>query len=295
MSQFTAGSVRASWRRLLVLGYLLYLLFGATIFQALEKQAESQTRDHFQLEKLKFLKNYTCLDRPALEKLVEVILDAWEKGVNPCGNSTNPSNWDFSSSFFFAGTVVTTVGYGNLSPSTVSGQVFCVFYALLGIPLNLAFFNQLGKGLTTHLGWLKRSVQTPGHHGQTLKMLTVSFFLILGTLLFLVFPPVLFSYVEGWTYGEGFYYAFITLSTIGFGDYVVGTDPEKHYISVYRSLTGVWIIFGLAWLAMLCNLRAGLMERLFQLKQSLSEPCTVGPQEGKEGDVLDQRAMQRPI
>lgn len=40
----------------------------------------------------------------------QVILDAWEKGVNPSGNSTNPSNWDFSSSFFFAGTVVTTIG-----------------------------------------------------------------------------------------------------------------------------------------------------------------------------------------
>lgn len=37
-------------------------------------------------------------------------MEAWVKGVNPKGNSTNPSNWDFSSSFFFAGTVVTTIG-----------------------------------------------------------------------------------------------------------------------------------------------------------------------------------------
>lgn len=42
--------------------------------------------------------------------LLQVILDAWEHGVNPSGNSTNPSNWDFGSSFFFAGTVVTTIG-----------------------------------------------------------------------------------------------------------------------------------------------------------------------------------------
>lgn len=37
-------------------------------------------------------------------------MEAWEKGVNPEGNSTNPGNWDFSNSFFFAGTVVTTIG-----------------------------------------------------------------------------------------------------------------------------------------------------------------------------------------
>lgn len=39
-------------------------------------------------------------------------MEAWVKGVNPKGNSTNPSNWDFGSSFFFAGTVVTTIGKG---------------------------------------------------------------------------------------------------------------------------------------------------------------------------------------
>lgn len=42
--------------------------------------------------------------------LPQVLMEAWEKGVNPEGNSTNPSNWDFSNSFFFAGTVVTTIG-----------------------------------------------------------------------------------------------------------------------------------------------------------------------------------------
>lgn len=44
----------------------------------------------------------------------------------------------------------------------------------------------------------------------------------LGTLLILILPPMIFSHVEGWSFSEGFYFAFITLSTIGFGDYVVG-------------------------------------------------------------------------
>ncbi|KAL8185622.1 UNVERIFIED_CONTAM: Potassium channel subfamily K member 16 [Gekko kuhli] len=151
-----------SWTLILVLGYLFYLLLGALVFQLLEKQAEAKSRDQFQLEKLKFLQNYTCLDQQALEQFVQVIMEAWEKGVNPEGNSTNPSNWDFSNSFFFAGTVVTTIGYGNLAPSTMPGQVFCVFYALFGVPLNLAFLNQLGKGLSTHLINLEGWVHKPG-------------------------------------------------------------------------------------------------------------------------------------
>ncbi|XP_078069653.1 potassium channel, subfamily K, member 16-like [Mustelus asterias] len=266
MSYFTVYSVRVSWTVILLLGYSVYLFLGAAVFQMLEKQAETHTRSTFQLDKLTFLTNYSCLDGPALEKFVQIIIDAWDKGVNPTGNSTNPSNWDFSSSFFFAGTVVTTIGFGNLSPSTVGGQVFCVFYALLGVPLNLIFLNTLGRSLNGYLKRLEGSAQKSSNHKQALKIFTMVFFLIVGTVLFLVFPPLVFSHVEGWTYGESFYFAFITLSTIGFGDYVVGTDPDKHYISIYRSLAGVWIVVGLAWLALLFNVGSRVMNWIFQLK-----------------------------
>lgn len=57
---------------------------------------------------------------------------------------------------------------------------------------------------------------------QLLQTLGLALFLALGTMLILIFPPMVFSHVEGWSFGEGFYFAFITLSTIGFGDYVVG-------------------------------------------------------------------------
>ncbi|XP_059033856.1 potassium channel subfamily K member 16 isoform X3 [Mustela lutreola] len=214
----------------LLLAYVCYLLLGATVFQLLEKQAEAQSRDQFQFEKLRFLENYTCLDQRALEQFVQVIMEAWVKGVNPKGNSTNPSNWDFGSSFFFAGTVVTTIGYGNLAPSTEAGQVFCVFYALVGIPLNVVFLNHLGAGLHGHLATLERWEEQP-RRSQLLQILGLALFLTLGTLVILIFPPMVFSHVEGWSFGEGFYFAFITLSTIGFGDYVVGLrqgcDTEK--------------------------------------------------------------------
>ncbi|RVE66373.1 hypothetical protein OJAV_G00106680 [Oryzias javanicus] len=267
MESFQLVRVKVSWTALLALAHFTYLLVGATVFQILEREAESNNRNHFQLEKLNFLANYTCLDGPALENFVKVILYTWENGVNPSGNSTNPSNWDFSSSFFFAGTVVTTIGYGNLSPSTVSGQVFCMFYALFGIPLNLAFLKQIGKCLSIRLSRLERRVVAvvPLKIPRTVEAMVVSLFFISGSLLFLVIPPLLFSYVEDWTFGEGFYFAFITLSTIGFGDYVVGTDPAKEYISLYRSLAGVWIIFALAWLALILNMGAQMMKNVVTL------------------------------
>jgi len=45
---------------------------------------------------------------------------------------------------------------------------------------------------------------------------------VTGILEFLCLPSLFFQITEGWSYSEGIYFAFITLSTIGFGDYVVG-------------------------------------------------------------------------
>lgn len=41
-------------------------------------------------------------------------------------------------------------------------------------------------------------------------------------LVHLVLPPFVFMAQEGWTYIEGFYFSFVTLTTIGFGDLVAG-------------------------------------------------------------------------
>lgn len=46
---------------------------------------------------------------------------------------------------------------------------------------------------------------------------------------------------------------------------LVGTDPGKEYISLYRSLAGIWIIFALAWLALILNMGTRIMEHVIGL------------------------------
>lgn len=72
MAQLKVSGARFSWTTLLALSQFTYLLLGATVFQLLEKETESQIRNKFQLKKLHFLANYTCLDGPALENFVKV-------------------------------------------------------------------------------------------------------------------------------------------------------------------------------------------------------------------------------
>lgn len=52
--------------------------------------------------------------------------------------------------------------------------------------------------------------------------------LLLPALIILVFiPSLVFTYFEGWDYSISVYYCFVTLSTIGFGDYVPTFQPEQ--------------------------------------------------------------------
>ena len=65
---------------------------------------------------------------------------------------------------------------------------------------------------------------------------------------------VLFTLWEDWDYFTGSYFCFITLSTIGFGDIVPGTDMDKWASSEKLVLCALWLAFGLSLLAMCFNL-----------------------------------------
>ncbi|XP_042701118.2 potassium channel subfamily K member 16-like isoform X2 [Chrysemys picta bellii] len=247
---------------LLVISYATYLLLGAIVFWALEKNTEIEQKRAVIQMKEAFLQNFAHLTVADVEQFVKNLTDAVQRGVYPVGNEsqTEVSNWDFSNSFFFVGAVVSTIGYGTQCPKTVAGQIFCVFYASFGIPLTIVFLHRVSKMLSLLCERLGRWLYQKGMKKKKIKFLTLLFFLVMGILVFLCLPSLVFQVVEGWSYSEGVYFAFITLSTIGFGDYVVGKQPDKNYPSYYRSLVAIWIIFGLAWIALLFNLLTTLLE-----------------------------------
>uniref|UniRef100_A0A8C5YBT1 Potassium two pore domain channel subfamily K member 17 n=1 Tax=Microcebus murinus TaxID=30608 RepID=A0A8C5YBT1_MICMU len=206
---------------LLLLAYLAYLGLGTGVFWALEGRAAQDSSRSFQRDKWELLRNFTCLDGPALDSLIRDIVEAYKSGASLLSNTTSMGRWELVGSFFFSVSTITTIGYGNLSPHTMAARLFCIFFALVGIPLNLVVLNRLGHLMQRGVHRCARRLGGAGQDPSTARWLAGSGALLSGLLLFLLLPPLLFAHMEGWSYIEGFYYAFITLSTVGFGDYVI--------------------------------------------------------------------------
>ena len=76
--------------------------------------------------------------------------------------------------------------------------------------------------------------------------------LIIAT--YIVAGSILFTLWEDWDPLTGSYFCFITLSTIGFGDIVPGTDMDEWSSQEKLVLCSLWLAFGLSLLAMCFNL-----------------------------------------
>ncbi|NXJ99930.1 KCNKH protein, partial [Corythaixoides concolor] len=240
--------------------YVGYVGLGAGVLQALERPAEVRAAQHLLQQHWELLANYTCLQGPALQRLIEGIIQAYKSGITLQRNTTSLGRWNFSGSFFFSISAITTIGYGNLSPSTVAGRIFCILFALFGIPLNLVLLNEIGQLMLLGVQHCAHRLEEVFRWQKKASLLIKTCALVTGLLLFLLLPPLLFSDKEGWSYEEGFYYSFITLSTIGFGDYVIGMNPDRTYPGWYKNVISLWILFGMAWLALVIKLCSNFLE-----------------------------------
>ncbi|XP_041332999.1 potassium channel subfamily K member 2 [Pyrgilauda ruficollis] len=232
---------------------VVYLIIGATVFKALEQPHETSQRTTIVIQKQTFVSQHSCVNATELDELIQQVVAAINAGIIPLGNtSAQISHWDLGSSFFFAGTVITTIGFGNISPRTQGGKIFCIIYALLGIPLFGFLLAGVGDQLGTIFGKGIAKVEdtfVKWNVSQTkIRIISTIIFILFGCVLFVALPAVIFKHIEGWNTLDAIYFVVITLTTIGFGDYVAG-GSDIEYLDFYKPVVWFWILVGLAYFA----------------------------------------------
>lgn len=74
-----------------------------------------------------------------------------------------------------------------------------------------------------------------------IRIISTIIFILFGCVLFVALPAVIFKHIEGWNTLDAIYFVVITLTTIGFGDYVAG----KHFfitLCLIMFCTGIFIL-----------------------------------------------------
>ncbi|XP_043527151.1 uncharacterized protein LOC122537753 isoform X1 [Frieseomelitta varia] len=263
---------KKQWLVLLML-FLTYLLLGASIFYHIEspleiERAREAKRERIEINALLHA-HYVPNFKHDYDEILKKLTQYCEKSVyNYTEGETDRLDWDFYNSFYFAYTVVSTIGYGNLAPTNMLSRILMIFYGLIGIPMNGILLTQLGEffGHVFVKAHQKYKSYKHGHSDYYARKLTtfetgkvglaaqIFVHLMPGFVMFIFFPAFLFCYYERWTYDEAVYYAFVTLTTIGFGDYVAGKDNSKgsgFFFILYKAFLICWISFGLGYTVMI--------------------------------------------
>ncbi|XP_072161420.1 LOW QUALITY PROTEIN: two pore potassium channel protein sup-9-like [Bemisia tabaci] len=203
----------------LVVCTFTYLLVGAAVFDALESDTERKRWDFLQDMRDGLMKKYNI----SMEdyRMLEIVMI--ENKTNKAG-----PQWKFAGAFYFATVVLAMIGYGHSTPVTIGGKAFCMAYAMVGIPLGLVMFQSIGERLNKFASVVIRHFKIyMGCH--KVEATEINLMFATGFLSFVITTTgaAVFSRYEGWSYFDSFYYCFVTLTTIGFGDYValqVGSD-----------------------------------------------------------------------
>lgn len=82
------------------------MLAGATVFMFLEKDNETKEKEEYETHLQSFYDKYPSVNKSDLEALLKIHSEAESAGF--VGNKR--PRWDFSGSFYFVGTVVSTIG-----------------------------------------------------------------------------------------------------------------------------------------------------------------------------------------
>ncbi len=203
--------------------------------------------------------NFTDAAETDLRTFVSFVVNM-TKEYNYDGNVEGwETSWTTPKALLFCITIMATIGYGHIYPVTLMGQLFTIIYSLFAIGVFFMFLTNVTVGLTNSLTFIYSRLCCRCFRSQRVKSEipsikmqrklrrrladeevgdevymptnTIPIPIIISLMVLLLYITVgafVFNAWEGWDLLTALYFSFITLTTIGFGDY----SPEQSFVGI---------------------------------------------------------------
>lgn len=212
-----------------------------------------------------------------LTELVE-----WLDDSGSCSTSAYDEHlWTWFGSLFYAFTLPTCIGYGSFAPTTTNGRLITFVFSLISIPIMMVCLSTISEILLAGMEKLAAYPKLDGQFRSSVYLRQVVFSCAFFTGLLFVWIVVVGGFGlnslmdDDRTYLDGVYFAWISLSTIGLGDYVFDIQQSKGasilFITIGLAIFGLALSFSHRLLSLLID-KQRLRSKHLRIAELYSQP-----------------------
>jgi hypothetical protein len=145
--------------------------------------------------------------------------------------------WTKMDALYFVLTTVTTTGYGDFAPGTDAMKIFTVFYIMVGIAVVGGILGEISKSMVA-----KQAAAQDTEQKSLLRKYGIR---ALGALAAgvgnVAIGAVVVTNLEEWPLIDGFYWAVVTVTTVGYGDLKINSPESRAFACFFMVASAVLV------------------------------------------------------